>query len=160
MLGRGAGKADLRAARDRLDGRRLLEDVQHAVARRKRILQRAAQIGKRDHRAEGAHQRQRRDQHAVKADAAAPVQRRGCKEHPEVERQNDGVRHRHIAARRALHARFIGRNRLGSRVHFLKARAALPVLERFREPAQAVQHKAAERAGAGAELHPVAAARL
>ena len=160
MAGGRPGKARSRPAGDLLHGGFLLQDVQHPVAGGKGVLQRAAQAGQRHRRAKGAHQRHGGHQHAVKAHRLPAHQPGGRKQHGQVEQQDDGVRHRRVPARRALHARLIGGERVGPRVHLLQAFPAPAVLERFGEPAQAVEHEAAERAGAGAEFHPVVAARL
>jgi len=107
MLGGCAVESNILFSGHFLHHRRFLKDIQNTVSRRKGILQGAAEIRKRHTGAEGAHQRNGRNQHAGEIYRAVLIQRCRYKQHRKVEDQDDGIRHRHIASCCALHPRLI-----------------------------------------------------
>ena len=89
----GTGKGDVLAVGYFTHGGLLVQHIQHAVARRKGVLQPGAQVGQCNDRAEAAHQRHNGDQRSVKADGPALRKARRQRQHPGVQQQNDAAGH-------------------------------------------------------------------
>ena len=153
-----AGEGNLFPAGHILHGGGVLQQIQHAVARRKGVLQRAAQIGQRHHRAEGTHQGNGGKDHAGKVHGAPQAEQNRGKEHGQVKEQNHGVGAGRVAAGGAFHALLVPGQRVAAGGHPLQALSALTILPDLIQAAQAVQHIAAQLARTVAEPQPIVTA--
>ena len=160
LLRRRARKGDFRLAGDFLHHWDFVQNIQHPVTRRKGVLQGAAQRRQRNHRAKGGEQGDGGDQHPIKAHGAALAEQGGNKQHHKIKGQHHGIGHCRIAAGGAFHAFFVLSKVIGFLIHRRQTLFALPILQGFRKPSQAVQHKAGKLPGFGAEPNPVVPAEL
>ena len=107
MLGLRAGELNFRLAGDLVDDGRFVQNIEHAVARGKGVLQRRTEICQRDRGAERREQRKDRDERPVERQLSALHQRRGRNQHCKVEEQNGRVRDAHVLARETLELGFL-----------------------------------------------------
>jgi len=107
VLGLRAGKFDLFLSGDLDDHGFFIQNVEHAVACGKGVLQRRTEICQRNRGTERREQRKDRDERAVERQLPALYQRRGRNQHCKVEEQNGRVRDAHVLARETLELGFL-----------------------------------------------------
>ena len=142
MFRRSAGKGNFRFSGNFPHHRRFIQDIQHPVARRKGVLQSASQRRQRNGRAKGGKEGDGGDQHPVKAYHSALAEQGGNKQHHKVKSQHHRVGYCRIAAGGAFHPFLVFGQCIGLLVHFFQPFLPLAILQGFRKPPQAVQHKA------------------
>ena len=143
---------------DILGLRLLVEQVEDARAARKRLLQAAAQVRNRDHRAEGGHERRHARKGLPGIDRALCAKRCGKHHHGHIKPEHQTVRRRHAARRTALQAIFHLRQRIHAGIKLLGPHTRLAELQRFAQTAQAVEHERVHGAEGIAQL-PAAISR-
>ena len=148
------------AAFDLFGLRMLIEHVEHASARGKRLLQRGAQIRHGDNRPKRRHERRACHNGASEIEHAVVHQVHRREQHAHIERQDHSARRRHGNRRAPLQASLDANEAIHAIRQFLRAVARATELQGFAQTAQAVEHEGIHRANGIAHFTAARAARF